>query len=322
MILVTGANGFVGSALIERLVTEAVPVRGAVRTSVAASMLRAKYPQIDVVTVGEIGPATVWRDALVSVDAVVHLASRVHVMRETEPDPLRAFRGVNTEGSIALARAAAAAGVKRFIYLSTVKVIGERTEGEPFSDASILQPTDPYAISKQEAEAALFRIESETSMRVTVLRPPLVYGAGVKGNFLHLLAWIREGYPLPLGSIHNQRSLLYLGNLVDAIVILLARPVEPGRAYVLRDGADVSTPDLIRRLAKQMDASARLLPIPAWGLHLAGRISGRGEAVRRLTDSLAVEDTRFRHETGWVPRYTLDQGLSETVHWYLTTRRA
>ena len=321
MILVTGANGFVGSALIERLVAQGVPVRAAVRAPAAAAFLRAGYPQADAAVVGEVGPATAWRDALVGVDAVVHLASRVHVMRETEPDPLRAFRSVNTKGSIALAHAAATAGVKRFIYLSTVKVIGERTESKPFSDASILQPTDPYAISKQEAEAALFRIESETGMGVTVLRPPLVYGAGVKGNFLRLLNWVRAGYPLPLGAIHNQRSLLYLGNLVDAIVTLLARPVEPGRAYVLRDGADVSTPELIRRLAQQMDVPARLLPIPAWGLHLAGRISGRVEAVRRLTDSLAVDDARFRHETGWAPRYTLDQGLSETVHWYLATRR-
>ena len=320
--LVTGASGFVGSALIERLVAEGVQVRAAVRTSVTASALRAKYPQIDVATIGEIGPVTAWRDALVGVDSVVHLASRVHVMRETDPDPLRAFRSVNTEGSITLARAAATAGVKRFIYLSTVKVLGERTEGEPFSDASIPCPTDPYAISKQEAETALFRIEADTGMGVTVLRPPLVYGAGVKGNFLRLLAWVRAGYPLPLGAIHNQRSLLYLGNLVDAVVTLLAWPAAPGRAYLLRDGEDVSTPELIWRLAKQMDVPARLLPIPVWGLHLAGRIIGRIEAVRRLADSLVVDDTRFRHEIGWAPRYTLDQGLSETVDWYLATRRA
>ena len=322
MILVTGANGFVGSALIERLVAEDMPVRAAVRAFAAASTLRAKYPQIDVATVGEIGPVTAWHDALAGIDSVVHLASRVHVMRETEPDPMRAFRSVNTEGSIALARAAAAAGVKRFIYLSTVKVLGERTEGEPFSDASIPRPADPYAISKQEAETALFRIESETGMRVTVLRPPLVYGAGVKGNFLRLLAWVRAGYPLPLGAIHNRRSLLYLGNLVDAIATLLARPAVPGRAYLLRDGEDVSTPELIRRLAQQMDVPARLLPIPAMGLRLAGRISGRIEAVRRLTDSLAIDDARFRREIDWVPRYTVDQGLGETVHWYFATRRA
>ena len=322
MILVTGANGFVGSALIERLVAEGMPVRAAVRTSAAASILRAKYPQIDAATVGEIGPVTAWRDALAGIDSVVHLASRVHVMRETEPYPLRAFRSVNTEGSIALARAAAAAGVKRFIYLSTVKVLGERTEGEPFSDASIPRPADPYAISKQEAETALFRIESETGMGVTVLRPPLVYGAGVKGNFLRLLAWVRAGYPLPLGAIHNRRSLLYLGNLVDAIATLLARPAMPGRTYLLRDGEDVSMPDLIRRLAQQMDVPARLLPIPAMGLRLAGRITGRIEAVRRLMDSLAVDDACFRREIDWVPRYTVDQGLGETVHWYLATRRA
>ena len=322
MILVTGANGFVGSALIERLVAEGMPVRAAVRTPATASVLRAKYPQADVVTAGEIGAATAWRDALARVDSVVHLASRVHVLRETEPEPLRAFRGVNTEGSIALARAAAAAGVKRLIYLSTVKVIGERTEGEPFSDASILRPTGPYAISKQEAEAALFRIESETGMCVTVLRPPLVYGAGVKGNFLRLLAWVRASYPLPLSAIHNQRSLLYLGNLVDAIVTLLIRPVEAGHTYVLRDGEDVSTPELIRKLAKQMDVPVRLLPIPAWGLRLAGQISGRAEAVRRLTDSLTIDDARFRHELDWTPPYTLDQGLAETMRWYLALRRA
>ena len=322
MILITGANGFVGNALIERLVMEGMPVRAAVRTPAMASVLRAKYPQAEVVSAGEIGPATAWREALVGVDAVVHLASRVHVMRETEPDPLRAFRGVNTEGSIALARAAAAAGVKRFIYLSTVKVLGERTEDRAFSDASIPHPIDPYAISKHEAERALFRIESETAMRVTVLRPPLVYGAGVKGNFQRLLRWVDAGYPLPLGAIHNQRSLLYLGNLVDAIVTLLTRLVAPGRAYVLRDGEDVSTPELIRRLAKQVDAPARLLPIPAWSLRLAGEISGRAEAVRRLTESLAIDDARFRHELDWTPPYTLDQGLAETVSWYLAARRA
>ena len=321
MILVTGANGFVGKALIQRFVTEGQVVRATVRTPAAASALRAEHPQVEVVVIGDIGPATVWDEAVRSADAVVHLASRVHVMRETEPDPLRAFRSVNTEGSIALARAAAAAGVQRFIYLSTVKVLGEWTEDQPFSDASTPYPIDPYAISKHEAEHALFRIESETAMRVTSLRPPLVYGVGVKGNFQRLLRWVDAGYPLPLGAIHNQRSLLYLGNLVDAIVTLLTRPVEAGRAYVLRDGEDVSTPELIRKLAKQMDAPARLLPIPAWGLRLSAQLSGRAEAVRRLMDSLTIDDTRFRHETGWAPRYTLDQGLGETVHWYLATRR-
>ncbi len=322
MILVTGANGFVGSALIQHLVTEAMPVRAMVRTLATASALRAKYPQIEMATIGDIGPATAWCDALSGIDTVVHLASRVHVMRETEADPLRVFRRVNTEGSIALAQAAANAGVKRFIYLSTVKVIGERTESAPFSDASSPRPTDPYAISKYEAEVALFRIEAETGMRVVVLRPPLVYGAEVKGNFLRLLAWVHAGYPLPLGAIHNQRSLLYLGNLVDAIATLLTRPVQPARAYVLRDGEDVSTPDLIRRLAQHMHMPARLLPMPVAALQILGRVSGRLEAVRRLTDSLAVDDTQFRHETGWTPPYSLDQGLQETVGWYLTTRQA
>lgn len=319
--LVTGASGFVGNALIGRLIAEDVSLRAAVRTSAVASAIRAEHPRVEVVVTGDIGPATAWEDALSGVDAVVHLASRVHVMHETEADPLRAFRSVNTEGSMVLARAAAAAGVKQFIYLSTVKVIGERTGAVPFSDASPLQPTDPYAISKLEAELALFRIESETGMRVTVLRPPLVYGVGVKGNFLRMLAWVRAGYPLPLGAIHNQRSLLYLGNLVDAIVASLARPVFGG-AYVLSDGEDVSTPELIRRLAQQMHAPARLLPVPVSALHWLGRITGRVETVRRLTDSLVVDGARFRNETGWTPRYTLDQGLNETAQWYLATGRA
>lgn len=322
MILVTGANGFVGNALIELLVAEGMSVRAAVRTSITAYALREKYPQVDVTTVGEIGPATAWQDALVSADFVVHLASRVHVMRETEPDPLRAFRSANTEGSIALARAAAAAGVKRFIYLSTVKVLGERTNSEPFCDANTPYPSDPYAISKQEAEDALFRIESETGMRVTVLRPPLVYGAGVKGNFLRLLNLVRSGYPLPLGSIHNQRSLLYLGNLVNAIASLLVGPAAPGRAYLLCDGENVSTPDLIRKLAKLMGVQSPLLPMPITGLRFGARIAGRAEAIRRLTDSLVVDDARFRRETGWAPCYTLDQGLRETVNAYLAMNGA
>lgn len=320
MILVTGANGFVGSALVARLITQGNPLRAAIRNSDAAAALRTHYPQIEVATVGDIGPATAWDAALVDVDAVVHLASRVHVMRETERDPLDAFRRVNTAGSIALARAAADAGVKRFIYLSTVKVIGERTENEPFSDASLLHPTDPYAISKHEAETALFRIEAETGMRVTVLRPPLVYGPGVKGNFLRLLDWVRAGYPLPLGAIRNQRSLLYLGNLVDAIATLLIRPVAPERAYLLRDGEDVATPDLIRGLAQHMGVATRLLPMPASALHWTGRLTGRAEAIRRLTDSLAINDLRFREEIAWAPPHTLDQGLAETVRWYLATR--
>lgn len=322
MVLITGANGFVGNALIGRLIAEDVSLRTAVRTSAVASAIRAEHPRVEVVVTGDIGPATAWEDTLSGVDAVVHLASRVHVMHETEADPLRTFRSVNTEGSIVLARAAAAAGVKQFIYLSTVKVLGERTGAVPFSDASPLQPTDPYAISKLEAELALFRIESETGMRVTVLRPPLVYGVGVKGNFLRLLACVRARYPLPLGAIHNRRSLLYLGNLVDAIAVLLTLPAAPGGAYVLRDGEDVSTPELIKRLAQMMDVPARLFPVPVSALHGLGRLTGRVEAVRRLTDSLAVDDAHFRQAVGWSPRYTLDQGLRETVRWYLATRHA
>lgn len=317
MILVTGANGFVGRALIERLRAGGHVVRAAVRDDVAGAAMRAAFPSLDVVTVGQIGAMTRWEIALMGVEAVVHLASRVHVMHETEPNPLRAFREVNTEGTNCLAHAAVLAGVSHFVYLSTVKVNGERTTDQPFSDADAAQPVDFYAISKWEAEQTLSRIAAESGMRVTLLRPPLVYGPGVKGNFLRLLGWARAAYPLPLAAIHNRRSLLFLGNLVDAIMMVLASPLQSERAYLLCDGGAISTPDLIRKLAGFMHVRPRLWPFPVCGLKLAGKMLGQREAVRRLSDSLMIDDARFRQELGWTPPYTLEQGLEQTVNWYL-----
>lgn len=317
MILVTGANGFVGRALIERLQAEGHVVRAAVRDDVAGAAMHAVFPLLDVVTVGPIAAMTRWEIALMGVEAVVHLASRVHVMHETESNPLRAFREVNTEGTNGLAHAAVSAGVSHFLYLSTVKVNGERTADRPFSDADAAQPVDFYAISKWEAEQVLLRTAAESGMRVTLLRPPLVYGPGVKGNFLRLLGWARAAYPLPLAAIHNRRSLLFLGNLVDAIMMVLASPIQSERAYLLCDGGAISTPDLIRKLAGFMHVRPRLWPLPVCGLKLAGQMLGYREALRRLSDSLAIDDARFRQELGWTPPYTLDQGLEQTVNWYL-----
>jgi UDP-glucose 4-epimerase len=262
--------------------------------------------------VGEIGANTGWQRAVDGCDAVVHLAARVHVMRDSAADPLAAFRAVNVDGTLNLARQAAAAGVKRFVFLSSIKVNGEGSE-VPYLESDSPAPLDPYAISKWEAEQGLREIAAQTGMEVVILRPPLVYGPGVKANFARLIRAVERGWPLPLGAIDNRRSLLFLGNLVDAIRLCLEHPAAANRTYLLSDGEDVSSAELVRRLAKAMGKPARLLPVPAWAFGLAGRLLGRRQEVARLLGSLTVDSSAIRRELGWVPPYTLDQGLALTV---------
>ncbi len=294
-VLVTGATGFVGRALVAGLEAEGVAVEVATRQRV-----------------GDIGVATDWTAALSGCSTVIHLAARVHVMRDEAIDPLQVFREVNVGGTLNLARQAAQAGVRRFVFLSSIKVNGEGRD-EPYRESDLPSPLDAYAISKWEAEQGLRQIEQETGMEVVVLRPPLVYGQGVKANFQRLLAAVDKGWPLPLGAVVNRRSLLYLGNLVDAIQLCLVHPAAAGRTYLLSDGEDVSTPELIRRLARVMERPARLLAVPPAWFELGGRVLGRGAEVRRLLGSLRIDGSAIREELGWVPPYTLDQGLAETV---------
>ena len=306
-ILVTGANGFVGRVLCKALATAGRTVRKAVRAATGDR---------NTIAVGEIGPATDWRAALSGVSAVVHLAARTHVLRETETDPLAAYLHVNAEGTQRLARSAAACGVRRLVFLSSVKVNGERTWERPFTEDDPPRPEDAYGASKREAEQALARVAGETGLETVVLRPPLVYGPGVKANFLRLMDYVSRGIPLPLGAIVNRRSLIYAGNLAHAILTALDAPAAAGRTYLVSDGEDVSTPALARMLAQALGVKPRLLPVPLAALGVAAALAGKRSELARLAGSLQVDSSRIRRELAWRPPFTLAQGLELTARWY------
>jgi len=300
-VLVTGADGFIGRALCPALAAAGFAVRRAVR---AGSLPKS-------VAVGDIGPDTDWRAALAGCEAVVHLAARVHVLRDEAADAEAAFHAVNAEGTLNLARQAAAAGVRRFVFVSSIKVNGEG-RAAPYHEADAAAPQDAYARSKWAAEQGVWEISRETGLEGVVLRPPLVYGPGVGANFQRLLGWVARGWPLPFGRVDNRRSLLFLGNLVDAIRVCLTHPAAAGKTYLVADGEDVSTPELIRRLARALRRPARLLPLPASWLRLAAAVAGRGAEAERLLGSLMADTRAIHHDLDWRPPYTLDQGLTET----------
>ncbi|WP_260293646.1 UDP-glucose 4-epimerase family protein [Sedimenticola hydrogenitrophicus] len=303
-ICVSGANGFVGRDLCASLSADG---HGVVRT------VRDKS-QGDI-AVGHIGPDTDWRGALGGCDAVVHLAARVHVMHEKAADPLTEFWKINVGGTRSLAQQAAKEGVKRFIFLSTIKVLGEG-QVTPYRADDPPAPVDAYAISKWEAEKLLADIAAETGMEVVILRPPLVYGQGVKGNFFSLMRAVDRGLPLPLGAIHNQRSLIYLGNLVDAIRVGLSHPAAAGKVFMVSDGEDVSTPELARRVAAALGRPALLLPVSVAWMRWAGRLLGRRAAVERLIGSLAVDIKYIQNDLGWSPPFSMQSGIAATAAWY------
>ena len=314
-VLVTGATGFVGRSLRETLSDTGRGVRRAVRCARDSSGVG------ETVEVGDIGPDTVWSPALDGVGSVVHLAARVHVMREAARDPMAEFRRVNVAGTEHLAREAAAAGVRRLVYVSSVKVNGESTPERPFTEKDVPDPQDPYAVSKFEAEQALRRVSGETGIEVVVLRPPLVYGPGVRANFLSLLRLVDRGLPLPFGAVDNRRSLIYVRNLAGAMVAALEHPEAAGETFLVGDGEDVSTAGLVRRLASALGRPSRLLPVPPALMLAAGKVTGRSDAVERLVSSLAVDSGRIRHRLDWEPPYTLDGGLAETAAWFKRDRR-
>lgn len=302
-VLVTGATGFVGTALRARLAASGVEVVSAVR--------RQSGLTFEVVT-GNLNASTEWRSALTGCDAVVHLAARVHVMNDAAQNPLALYRATNTDATLNLARQAAQAGVKRFVFISSIKVNGEGGDAQ-YRETDMPAPEDAYAISKWEAEQGLQRIAQETGLEVVILRPPLVYGPGVKANFLRLMQMIQKGWPLPLGAIHNCRSLLYLGNFVDAIRLCVEHPAAAGQTFLLDDGQAVSTPELIRAVAKAMGRPARLLAVPPGLLEFAAMLLGKHAAMTRLTGSLYVDSRAIRTRLGWTPPYSMAVGLAETV---------
>ena len=317
-VLVTGANGFVGAAVCRRLLAQGHTVIGAVRRADAELL-----PGVQRRLVESLGPDTRWGEALTGIDAVVHLAARVHVMADTAADPLTEFRHANTEGTLHLARESARLGVQRLVFMSSIKVNGEATApGQPFNADDPAAPVDPYGQSKAEAETGLREITRATGLTIAILRPPLVYGPGVGGNMRTLLNAVRRGLPLPLGAIDNRRSLIHVDNLADATACVLDRQAA-GRCdtYLLADGEDVSTADLIRRVARAMRRPARLIPVPVALLRLLGLGTGRSGAIDRLTGSLQVDASAIRDSLGWAPPVRLDDGLAQTVTWFTRRRQ-
>jgi len=308
-ILVTGATGFVGRALIARFLADGRVACAAVRTSSADLPI-----QVESVAIGEIGQETDWTRALDGVGTVVHLAARVHMTGEDAAHALPRFRAVNAAGSAVLARAARNAGVRRFVLVSTTTVYGDRNPGQPFDESSPPAPASPYAQSKLEAERVVADTLGGSATEFVVLRAPLVYGANAKGNFARLVRLVQSGVPLPFASIQNRRSVVFVDNLVDAIVRALDHPAAAGRTYVVSDGQDVSTPDLIARIAAGLGRHSRLFAFPAVLLRLAGTLLGRPDEISRLLDDMAVDGSRIRRELGWTPPFTVEEGLARSLN--------
>jgi UDP-glucose 4-epimerase len=309
-ILITGANGFVGNDLRGVLANAGYLVRGSVRDAATQT------PHCTSVAVGAINAATDWSAALHGIECVVHLAARVHVMHEAAADALAAFRTVNVDGTVNLARQAAANGVTRFIYLSSIKVNGEATFARPFFADDPVHPEDAYAQSKWEAEQALRNIGTTAGMDIVVIRPPLIYGPGVKGNLLRLLRLVDKRWPLPLGRVQNARSLVGIGNLCDLIRVCIEHPHAAGEIFLAADGDDVSTPQLLRHLAEALDKRILLLPVPVAVLHGLGKLFGVSDAIARLTGDLRVDIGKNREFLDWTPPYPLAEGLREMAKAY------
>lgn len=316
-LVVTGATGFIGNALLTRCTTESTwQVRGAVRRESTALPSGAEP-----VVIGDLVCGTDWTGAVSGADAVVHTAARVHVMHDGTADPLTEYRLVNVAGTLNLARQAAAAGVKRFVFISSIKVNGESTmPGRPFRPDDVPAPADPYGISKAEAEEALRALANQSEMEIVIIRPVLVYGPGVKGNFLSMMRWLYNGMLLPLGAIHNTRSLVALGNLVDLIVTCVSHPAAANQTFLVSDGEDLSTTSLLQRTAAALGKPARLLPVPSWMLEKALRTMGRTDVAHRICGSLQVDISATHNVLGWAPPLGVDEALKQTARHFRKQR--
>lgn len=317
-ILVTGASGFVGRRTTAHLMSSGHQVFGAYRQKADCLVNGVRGVAMGDLTKDRMNP----RD-FEDMDCVVHLAARAHVLADSAFDPLDEYMKANAFATLRMAEVAAKAGVRRFVFLSSIKVNGERTAlDQPFSENSPPNPQDHYAESKLAAEEGLWRLASESGLEVVVLRPPLVYGPEVRANFLRLMQWIDKGIPLPLASVCNGRTLLYVGNLADAIHCAATMPAAAGETFLLGDAETMSTPDLVRHIAAAMGKSARLWPVPEAILRLGGRLAGREDIVGRLTDSLVVDSSRIGRVTGWAAPYTLEAGMEDTSAWFRKLRHS
>jgi nucleoside-diphosphate-sugar epimerase len=318
VILVTGATGLVGKALCAALIAT-YGVRIAVRNTETES----QADGLDVVR-GELSATADWSAAMDRVAAVVHCAARRHVTKDHFADPLAEFRRINVEGSLQLARQAAAASVKRFVFLSSIKVNGEQTvPGRPFTADQTPSPADPYGVSKMEAETALRALARETGMEVVIIRPPLVYGPAVTGVFLTMIRALWRGIPLPLGAVTaNRRSLVALDNLVDLIVTCIDHPAAANQTFLVSDAEDLSTAALLRRMGQALGRPARLLPVPVGVLRLAATLLGRPGIAQRLCGSLEVDIDKTRHLLGWSPPLSVDEGLRRTAAHWMTAQQS
>ena len=312
-VLLTGASGFVGSRILSRLEALALNVIPVYRLSSHSQFKSTStYKPF---FLENFDSQTEWQNLLESIDIVIHCAARVHVMDDLDPDPMATYRAANVDGTLNLARQAALAGVKRFIFLSTVKVIGECTDfGRPYTSFDVTFPLDAYAISKAEAEAGLKLLSKDTGMEVVIIRPPLVYGPGVKGNFKSLMSWIASGLPLPFGkATMNRRSLVAVDNLVDLIIVCMMHSRAANQTFLVSDGDDLSTTELLIKIAHVMNRPAKLLNVPPSLLMFFAKIFGKSEMIQRLFGNLQVDITHTSKTLGWNPPISVEEGLRRAV---------
>ncbi|MBU3588111.1 SDR family oxidoreductase [Polynucleobacter sp. 31A-FELB] len=311
-LLITGANGFVGRALVEQSAAMGYQVTACTRKPAVFA------ESVHNFVVSDFSHQANVCDALKGVDVVIHLAARVHVMKDATENPLVQYQAMNVDATLALAKQAVTLGIKRFIYMSSIKVNGESTAiGVPFTPADYPAPSDPYGVSKMQAEEQLLALARLTGMEVVIIRPPLIYGPRVKANFASMMKWVRSGMPLPLGGIHNLRSMVFLGNLIDLILVSVSHPDAKNQVFLVSDDEDISVASLIRKLAAAMHVRTVLIPIPSALLKLAASLIGKRSIAQRLCDSLQVDISKTKSLLGWSPPFTLEQGLAFTVKWYL-----
>lgn len=317
-VLVTGANGFVGRHLCQALAEEGHKITGFVRSDANVSHLNA-IPNLTLVAVDNYDNTAEYEKSMRGVDVVVHLAARVHVLHDTAADSLAEFRRVNVANTKMVATTAAAAGVRRCIYVSSIKVNGETTGGRSFEPDDQPGFSDPYGQSKWEAEEVLREISISSGMEWSIVRPPLIYGPGVRGNFLSLMYLLRRGLPLPLGAVKNRRSLVSIFNFVDLLKTMLAHPHAAGQRFLVKDNEDVSTSDLIRHIGEGMNCRVRLVPVPTNLLVATGRLIRCEELMTRLCSSLVVSAEKTRRELDWIAPMSLATGILRTCEWFAVT---